>query len=107
MTAHVSGVETEAQGHNQKLLESGFQLRSIRFQSPGLSGSVCVSCKSLSALRPLLLPMQHGLVKMRCWELGEGGPLFLKSIVRFSPLPTSANDRASSGRHRQPSRRRS
>lgn len=66
MTAHVSNVETEAQGHNQKLVESRFKLRSIGFQSPGLSRSACVSCKSLPALGSLLLPIQHGLVKTRC-----------------------------------------
>lgn len=43
MPAHFPNVETEAQGHNQKLAESGFKPRSIRFQSPVLSGSARVS----------------------------------------------------------------
>lgn len=65
MTAHVSDVE-RAQGHNQNLVEPGFKFRSIRFQSPELSRSACVACKSLPALGSLLPPIKHGLVKTRC-----------------------------------------
>lgn len=101
MTPHFPDVETEAQGHNQKLVESGFKPRPIWFQSPGLPRPACVHpeanlfCFGLTSHRYKAYSGSF-LGADPQWRLGEGDPVFFKSIVSVSTLPSPPNFGAAS-----------